>query len=114
VEFVPALALAALILKFVDFLRYLKARDVNGAGTQVIVWAAGVGGLLLAAQTQFAAHVPIGDVTLDKLGVWDIVFAGLTAASVASAAKDVLKSVDNNNTSKIPTLFDTTDGANRG
>ncbi len=114
VEFVPALALAALVLKIIDFLRYIKARDVNGAGTQLIVWAAGVGALLLVAQTQFATEIPVGDMNLSQLGVWDIVFAGLSLGSLASASKDVLKSIDNNNTSKIPTLFASNDGSRTG
>lgn len=115
VEFVPALALAALVIKGIDFLRYLKARDVNGAGTQLIVWAAGVGFLLLAAQTQFAATIPIGDLNLAQLGVWDIVFAGLSLGSTASMVKDIgYKALDNQNTAKIPTLFKTNDGTSSG
>lgn len=106
VDFVPALALAALVLKIIDFLRYLRAGDWNGVGTQLAVWGAGVVALFIAAQTQFADRIPIGDLNLGHLGAWDIIFAGLTVGSTASTIKDIgYKALDNNNTAKIPTLF---------
>lgn len=104
-EFVPALALAALILKFMDFLRYLKAGDMNGVVSQLIVWASGVGALLLVAQTQWAGEISVGDTSLGRLGFWSVVFAGMSLASVASAGKDALKAVDSSNSAKIPTLL---------
>lgn len=105
-EFIPALAMAALILKVVDFLRYAKAADMNGVLTQLITWVAGVVVLLLVAQTDWADGIPIGDTPLSALGFWSIVFAGMSAGSVASVGKDTLKSVDNSNSSAIPTLVD--------
>lgn len=104
-EFVPALAMAALILKFMDFLRYLKAGDMNGIVSQLIVWFSGVGALLLVAQTQWSNGISVGDTTLNRLSFWSIVFAGMSIASVASAGKDLLKAVDTSNTAKIPTLL---------
>lgn len=104
-EFVPAVAMLALIVKVIDFLRYARNRDANGVLTQLITWAAGVVSLLLVAQTDWAATVAIGDRALSQLGFWSIFFAGLTAGSGASLLKDTLKSVDNHNSSKIPTLL---------
>jgi hypothetical protein len=97
--------LAALVLKFMDFLRYLKAGDVNGIVSQLIVWISGVGALLLVAQTQWAGEIAVGDTTLSRLSFWSIVFAGMSIASVASAGKDFFKAVDSSNTAKIPTLL---------
>jgi len=105
VEFVPAVALAALVLKFIDFLRYAKGGDVNGVVTQLAVWFAGFGALLLVAQTQWADTIPIGDTPLAQLSVWDMLVAGLSVGSVASAGKDLFKSIDAHNSSKIPTLL---------
>lgn len=105
-EFVPAVAMLALILKVIDFLRYAKAGDLNGVLTQLITWVAGVLVLLLVAQTNWADGITIGDTVLSKLGFWSVVFAGLSLASTASLAKDTLKSVDNSNSSAIPTLLD--------
>lgn len=115
VEFVPALALAALVLKVINLFQYLKARDVNGVGTQLSVWVAGVGALLLVAQTQFAAEIPIGELTLAQLGVWDVIFAGLSLGSTASVVYDVgYKALDNHNSAKVPTLFSPSDRTNTG
>lgn len=105
VEFVPVVAMLALIVKFVDFLRYAKARDINGVVTQLIVWASGVGGLLLVAQTQWAGMISVAGTPLSRLSFWSLVFAGLSVSSGASLVKDTLKSVDNKNTSAIPTLL---------
>lgn len=104
-EFVPAAAMIALIIKAVDFLRYARAADTNGVFTQLIAWAAGVGVVLLVAQTQWAAGIEIGDRALSTLDIWSQVFAGLTVGSGASLIKDGLKSADNNRSGAIPTLL---------
>ncbi len=106
-EFLPALAMTALVVKFIDFLRYLFNRDTNGVITQLTVWAGGVAAIVLVAQTDWADSIPIGDMALGKLGFWSLVFVGLTVGSISSLTKDTLKSVDNHNSSKIPTLLPT-------
>lgn len=105
-DFVAPVAMIALGLKFVDFLRYAKAKDINGVLTQLIAWVAGIGVVMLAAHTQWSAGIPIGNLPLSALGAWDQVFAGLALGSTASFLKDTLKSVDNSNSSAIPTLVD--------
>ncbi len=105
-EFVPAAAMVALILKIIDFLRYARAGDINGVLTQLSVWFAGVVSLVLVAQTNWADGIEIGDVALSRLGFWSLFFAGLTLASTASVVKDIgYKALDNSNTAKIPTLL---------
>lgn len=104
-EFIPTVAMAALILKVLDFLRYAANRDLNGVVTQITAWVAGVVVVCLVAQTTWAAGIPLGGMPLSKLGFWSQVFAGLTVASTASFGKDIIKSVDNQNTAKIPTLL---------
>jgi len=116
---IPLVAFATLGLKFVDFLRYAKAADVNGVMTQLIAWIAGVAVVMLAAHTQWAQGIaPVGTAALSSYGIWDQVFAGLAIGSSASFLKDTLKSVDNSNSSAIPTLLDAgpkkTKPANRG
>jgi hypothetical protein len=115
VEFVPTLAALALILKIVDFLRYVRARDLNGVATQLCVWVAGVVVLLLVAQTSWADAVNVGGLSLAKLGFWSLVFAGMSVSSGASVVKDTLKSIDNTDSQKMPTLVPaSTSPANRG
>lgn len=104
-EFIPALAMAALTLKVIDFLRYLRAADMNGALTQLAAWIAGVAVVLLVAQTDWADGVSVGDMNLGTLGFWSLVFYGLSAGSGASVVKDTLKAVDNTNSAAIPTLL---------
>lgn len=104
-EFVPSLAMAALILKLVDFARYARNRDLNGVFTQAVVWAAGIAVVGMVAQTAWANGFVFSGVPLSKLGFWSQVFVGLSLASTTSLIKDTLKSVDNQNSSKIPTLL---------
>jgi hypothetical protein len=105
-EFLPAAAMLALIVKVVDFLRYARSRDMNGVTTQLIVWIAGVGVVLLVAQTLWADGISVGDRALSTLDIWSQVFAGLTIGSAASVVKDIgYKSWDNNNSAAIPTLL---------
>ncbi len=106
-EFIPAVAMIALVLKVVDFLRYAKNGDVNGVVTQLSVWIAGILVVMLVAQTQWAEVIPIGNVPLSSLSIWDQIFAGLGAGALASAAKDTTKAVDNTNSAAIPTLLNT-------
>lgn len=103
-EFVPVVAMAALTLKVIDFLRYLRAGDMNGVLTQFASWVAGVLVVLLVARTDWADGIVIGDMSLAALGVWSQVFFGLSAGSGASFVKDTLKAVDNTNSAAIPTL----------
>lgn len=105
-EFLPAIAMMALIAKIVDFLRYAVHRDANGVTTQLVVWVAGIAGVLLAAQTNWADGIPIGDVPLSQLNLGSLIFAGMSVGSGASVFfSDLKKAIDNNNTAKIPTLL---------
>lgn len=108
-DFVPVLAMAALTLKVVDFLRYLRAGDTNGVFTQVAAWLAGVVVVLLVAQTDWSDGIPVGDMTLGTINIWSLIFYGLSAGSAASLTKDSLKAVDNTNSAAIPTLVPTGD-----
>ncbi len=104
-EFAPAIAAIALIMKIIDFIRYARARDINGVVTQLATWAAGVVVFLLVAQTTWAEDIIIADRPMNVLGFWSLVFAGVSVASAASVAKDTLKAVDSSNSAKIPTLL---------
>lgn len=103
-EFVPAIALLALVKKFIDFLRYATSRDTNAVITQLTAWVSGVGGLFLAAQTEWANGIEVGGQSLHNLSGWSLVFVGLTVASTASVVTDTLKSVDNHTDARIPPL----------
>lgn len=97
--------MAVLIYKIVDFIRYVRAADINGVITQLAVWIAGVLVVFLVAQTNWASGVGVGDMNLANINAWSLLFYGLSVGSGASFIKDTLKSVDNTNSSQIPTLL---------
>jgi hypothetical protein len=93
-EFVPAIAMLALIAKLIDTVKMAQARDFKGLTTQVTTWISGVLVLALVSKTQWASSIVIGDRTLDRLDLWSVVFVGLAMASGASLFKDTLRSVN--------------------
>lgn len=101
----PTVMLGALVWKFVDFLKYLRAADWNGVGTQIVAWVAGVGAVFLVAQTEFAHGIDVGGRALSVLPGWDLLVLGLMATSLLSAAYDVKKSIDNSDSAAVPPLF---------
>ncbi len=103
-EFVPVLAMTALTLKGLDFIRYLRAGDANGVLTQLASWIISVLVVILVAQTDWASGISVGDQTLASINIWSLLFVGLAVGSGASFLKDTLKSIDNSNSAAIPVL----------
>lgn len=93
-EFVPVLALLALVKKFGDFLKALTNRDINAAVTQLVLWAAAWGGIALAAHTAWAQGISIGDTTLADLNGWSQLFVALTIGAGAGVVHDTTKAID--------------------
>jgi hypothetical protein len=109
-EFVPLLALSALVLKVIDFLRYLTAKEYTGALTQAIAWVAGIAVVFLFAASDFSSGIDIGGAPLDSLNFYALVIIGLTVASTGGLATDVLKAVDGKRSSAKPRLGADTGG----
>lgn len=104
-DFVPLVALAGLVFAFNNFLKFLSGKDFKSAVTQLIVWASGVAGIFIAAQTDFAGGIRIGDEALSTLNGWSLLFVGLTFASVASTLNEVKKALDSSDTAKTPPMI---------
>lgn len=105
-EFSPALAMALLVVSIINFLKYAKAKNWSGAMTQIIVWTAGVVVVLLAAQTDFATSISVGDeYTLATLNFASLILIGLTLASIGSFATEIKKAIDNTDSAKKPPLL---------
>lgn len=104
-DFVPTIALATLVTTTINLFRYLRGRDLNGAGTIAAAWVAGVAAVMVAAQTDFASGIAVGDRTLEGLNVFSQIFVGLAAASVGSFLVDAKKAVDNTDTAVKPPLI---------
>lgn len=92
-EFVPTVALSLLVVKLVDFGRAVTEGAWTTARTQVIAWVAGVIAVFLAAETDFAASIAVGEWSLASLNVFSQVLLGLTVASAGSFLHDVQTSM---------------------
>lgn len=101
----PLLLLGTLVFTFVNFLRYLSARQWSAVVTQLIAWAAGVIGVFLFRMSDFASDVRIGERTLDQLDVWSALLLGLLATSLLSTLNELKKAVDNSDSAKVPSLL---------
>ena len=104
-DFVPLIALALVVKTTVDLLRYLRARDWNGAGTLAVVWLGGFGAALLFAQTGFADGLPVGDSTLGALNVADLIVLGLTLGSAGAGANELFGAIDAHRSTAKPHLL---------
>lgn len=103
--FLPAVALVALTKKVIDFLAMIRVGDWRAVATQVCVWAGAVGVLFLAAQTDWAGAIQLGDSTLDGLNGWSLVFAGMALGSTASVVHDTTKAIDDKQSAALPKLL---------
>lgn len=97
--------LATFISKLIDFFKYVRAGDTNAITTQAVTWGAGVLGIFLFAQTDFAAGVELGGVTVANAGWATLTFAGLMSTSLLSKVYDFQKSFDNTQTAATPSLI---------
>ena len=99
--FVPFAMLVALFYKITVFIKAVTNKQWNDVITQVIVWGAGIAGVMLFAASSFAGSIPVFDTTtLASMGIVEQVIIGLSFASVASAAFDVKKAIDNTDSAK--------------
>lgn len=101
-DILPLLTLPVLLYKLIDFVRYAVNGDRNGVITQLLVWVAGIVGVVAFAHSDLP---DMQGLALHQMNVWTQIIVGLQAASIASAGKDVLKAVDNHNSVAIPTLL---------
>lgn len=101
-EILPVLTLPVLLYKLIDFVRYAVNGDRNGIITQLLVWLAGIFGVLLFAHSDLP---DMQGLALHQMNIWSQIIIGLQAGSLASAGKDALKAVDNHNSAAIPTLL---------
>ena len=104
IEFVPALALLALVKKGVDLLRYLRGKDYNGAITILAVWILGVTLTIMFAQSDYASGITSGDLALDQLNIWSLVLVGLTVGASASLVEDTFTAIDSTRSGEKPSL----------
>lgn len=113
-EFIPAATMSALVVVVINFLRYARGRDLDGALTIAIAWVAGVVVVAIAAQSDFAVSIEFGGRTLDTMNFASQIFAGMSLASLGSFAVDVKKAIDSSDTAVKPSLIPSTPKVDRG
>lgn len=98
--------LFAALVAIIDFIRYVKAADANGAVTIFLAWLGGFALLAVAAQAQVTKGIvlvvdqpPLGD-----LDIWSIVLLGFVVGSLAPAGIKLYKAFDNTDSSGTPPL----------
>lgn len=107
-DFVPIFALAALIYKLVDFVRYFtkwQQGGKNGVVTQLLCWGVAIVAVILYAQSNWAMSLPIAGFNFHQLNLASQIIVGLQFGSLASAGKDIVKAVDRTDSARIPTLL---------
>lgn len=103
-QFITSAGALGLVKAAVDFLKYLRARDTNGYVTQLAVWLAGVGTVLLIKISDFANTFDVGGVNLDTANGGTVILAGLGLGSAAMLVNDVKKAVDRSDSAAKPDL----------
>lgn len=104
---VSFLVLGTLAGKIVELLKYIKAKDTNGAFTLLSVWVAGFVVLVLGANASAfeMLMVPGMEVPLGQLNWASLVLVGMSLTSFVSFGYDFKKALDGSDTAKQPSLF---------
>ncbi len=104
-EFAPLAFLGALVYKIIDFFKYVRARDWNASGTQIITWLGGILAISLFAHSDFAGGIDLGGQSLGSLNFASQVIVGMSATSLFSAFYDAKRALDNTDSAKTPALI---------
>ncbi len=102
--------IGALVAKFTDFLKFVRAGDVNASLTQLSAWAAGVAAVFLGSATDFAGTAQFNRIALNDLNSASKVLLGLLATSLFSVVYDLKKAIDPTDSAKTPQLVTGTYG----
>lgn len=89
-----------------NLLRYAKAQDWNGVLGILVAAAAGIGTIVLAANSDATAglHLIDGGQALGNLDGGSLVSLGVAVGSAGTVLADVRSAFDNNDTAKKPPI----------
>lgn len=102
--FITGAGALGLVKAVVDLLKYIRAKDHNGYITQLVVWLAGIGVVMLLKSSDFASTYEIGNVLLSDANTGTTVLAGLGLGSAAMLVNDFKKAVDRSDSAAKPDL----------
>jgi hypothetical protein len=90
--------LSLFILKFTDFLKFVRAKDWANVKTQLTVWVVAIAAVYGESELE-VAHWLEALAVLEKIGL------GLLAGSTASGIFDGKRAIDQGDSAKTPQLF---------
>lgn len=95
---------AALALKFTDFLKCLSAKDWKAAITQGLTWLGAFLVIFLVAHSSLAGTVVIQGLHLAKSSLADQLLAAMLLGSFGSLLYDFKSALDNSDSAATPEL----------
>lgn len=105
-EAITLVILGTLAGKFVDWVKFIQAKDWNATITQLAVWGAGVAVILLGANADAfeALMLPGFDRPIGDMNFYSLMLIGLSLTSLISFAYDFKKAIDGTDSAKTPHL----------
>lgn len=97
-------AVTAFVFALLGFLKSLRNREWNAVLTTLCWWAAGIVGLIVFAQTQWAAGVQLAGHSLTGLSIIDLIVIGIAPGSFGITLNQGYKAFDNTQTAAQPPL----------
>lgn len=102
----PIVALGSLVIAFTNVMRMVSGKEWSGVATQLLAWAAGIGAVMLTAQTNIADAIPIiGGSALSHANIASQILVGLMAASTGGVVVNLTKAIDGTDTARFPKLL---------
>lgn len=109
-----ALTIAGIVtlgMKFLDFVKFLRAANWNAVITQAASWLIGIALVFLVSAANIAEGLDLGfGMTLQDMDAASKVIAGLGLLSVGSVVVDFRKATDKTDSAVTPSLLPGPDG----
>lgn len=103
--FITTAGALGLVKAVVDFVKYIRAGNSNGWVTQLVVWLAGIGTVLLLKVSDFGDTFTVGDIVLDTANVGTVILAGLGLGSAAMLVNEFKVALDRTDSAVKPNLI---------
>lgn len=102
--FISTAGALALVKAIVDLVKYVRAGNTNGWVTQLAVWAAGIGVVVLLSRSDFGSGIDVAGIPLDVASGATLILAGFGLGSAAMLANEFKQAIDSSDSAAKPTL----------
>lgn len=102
--FIGSAGLLALVKALVDFLKFVRAGNINGWLTLLVVWLGGVGVTILYSFSDFADQFEVLGVTLGTASLATLILFGLGLGSSAVVVNEFKTAIDSSDSATKPPL----------